>query len=235
MLNRRDRAKARDNVVELRPRQLVSCKANIPLIVLAYGLFLVTLGINAWVAYTKGTTIPDKILMASLGAIFEAMWFYLPSHSYTLWRQDQYLRSLLAGIFCIPLCVFVVYTSLGFASLFMDKASTVRAERITPAVADAQRRLDTLATSRNNECLKRGDRCRQLEKEEQTAIESLREARQTVSVLSDPQIASAAKLVSWISVGRYNPTADDFAMLRLLLLTLLPQLGGLVLMVAKRA
>lgn len=54
---------------------------------------------------------------------------------------------------------------------------------------------------------------------------SLREARDSVSLYSDPQITYAGKLITWVSLDRFNPSEDDFAMLRLLLLTLLPQLG----------
>src|SRR5262249_35480507 len=122
--------------------------------------------------------------------------------------------------------------SLGFASLNLSETATVRAERITPAVSDAQRQLDTLSASRASECQKRGDRCRQLEKDEQAAMERLRQARENVSANADPQITAAAKLIAWVTLGRFHPSADDFAMLRLLLLTLLPQLGGLVLMLA---
>jgi hypothetical protein len=41
-------------------------------------------------------------------------------------------------------------------------------------------------------------------------------------------------IIRWLSAGHVVPTADDFGMLRLALLTLLPQIGGLVLMVARR-
>jgi hypothetical protein len=37
-----------------------------------------------------------------------------------------------------------------------------------------------------------------------------------------------------VTRGSIRPSADDFEMLRLFLMTLLPQLGGLVLMVARR-
>ncbi len=40
------------------------------------------------------------------------------------------------------------------------------AEGISPELADAQRRLDTLAKSREGECRKWGDLCRGLEKDE---------------------------------------------------------------------
>lgn len=77
--------------------------------------------------------------------------------------------------------------------------------------------------------------CGPVDKEVLLAFEALREAREKVSETSDPQAASGAKLVAWVSADRFHPSADDFAMLRLLILTILPQLGGLVLMVARRA
>jgi hypothetical protein len=39
--------------------------------------------------------------------------------------------------------------------------------------------------------------------------------------------------VKWVTVGRLAPTSDDFGMVRLLLLALLPQLGGVLLMVGR--
>ena len=39
--------------------------------------------------------------------------------------------------------------------------------------------------------------------------------------------------MAWISHGLLRPTGDDFAMLRLILLALLPQIGGVLLMVAR--
>ncbi|MCK1653065.1 hypothetical protein IVA88_16730 [Bradyrhizobium sp. 149] len=204
------------------------------MVILAYSLGAVGLGINAWFAWSRGSSLPDKVLLSSLGFIAEAVMFFLLSQAKALWVCRQRGSFAVACIVWPVLFVFALTNSLGFASFNLSEANTVRAERITPAVADAQRRLDILSASRASECLKRGDKCRQLEKEEQQAIESLREARAQVSSTADPQIASAAKLITWMSQDRFHPSADDFAMLRLLLLTLLPQLGGLVLMVAKQ-
>jgi hypothetical protein len=209
-------------------------KSNLCLVILAYSLGIVGLGINAWFAWNRGSTVIDKVLLSSLGFIAEAIMFYLPAQTASLWTQRRWGGFGFACIVCVCLYAFALTNSLGFASLNLVESATVRSERITPAVADAQRRLDTLSASRRDECLKRGNRCRQLEKDEQTAIESLREARREVSATADPQIASAAKLIAWTSLDRFHPSADDFAMLRLLLLTLLPQFGGLVLLVAKK-
>jgi len=40
-------------------------------------------------------------------------------------------------------------------------------------------------------------------------------------------------IVAWVSRGMLRPTGDDFAMLRLILLALLPQIGGILLMVGR--
>jgi len=210
----------------------VKPKSNIPLVILAYSLGIVGLGINGWFAWSRGTTLIDKGLLSLLGLITEAMAFYLPIQASRLWIQRQVVGFVFASLVCVVLLLSAVINGLGFASLNLNETSTARAERITPAVADAQRKLDTRATSRKDECLRRGDKCRQLEKDEQQALEALREAREKVSETSDPQTASAAKLVAWVSQGRFHPSTDDFAMLRLLLLTCLPQLGGLILMVS---
>jgi hypothetical protein len=42
-------------------------------------------------------------------------------------------------------------------------------------------------------------------------------------------------MVAWISGGMVRPSEGDFAMLRLALLALLPQVGGILLMVGIRA
>ena len=50
---------------------------------------------------------------------------------------------------------------------------------------------------------------------------------------ADPQTATAAKLVNWLSAGLINVTTADVGMGRIALFTLLPQCAGLVLMLAR--
>jgi hypothetical protein len=223
------------NKVTIDATRIVPSKSNIPLVMLAYSWGVVGIGINGWFAWSRGTALIDKVLMSSQGFIAEATMFFLLTQAKSLWKDRQYGSFIGACLLWPILFAYALTSSQGFASLNLAETSTVRAERITPAVADAQRRLDTISALREKECLKIGDRCIQLRKDEQLAFESLREARDKVMSTSDPQIASAAKLIAWASLDRFHPSADDFAMLRLLLLTLLPQLGGLVLMVAKKA
>lgn len=50
---------------------------------------------------------------------------------------------------------------------------------------------------------------------------------------ADPQTEAAIRVVSWASFGTLRPTENDFAMLRLILFSLLPQIGGIVLLIGR--
>jgi hypothetical protein len=54
-----------------------------------------------------------------------------------------------------------------------------------------------------------------------------------VSATADPQTEAAINVVAWLSRGTIRPSAADFTMLRLVLLALLPQVGGILLMVGR--
>jgi hypothetical protein len=65
------------------------------------------------------------------------------------------------------------------------------------------------------------------------------EAKQTqatakVAAQAKPEATDFAGLVAWVSVGAVQPGARDFDMLWLLFRTFLPQIGGVVLMLARR-
>ena len=51
-------------------------------------------------------------------------------------------------------------------------------------------------------------------------------------VVADPQTETAARLITWAGAGVVRITADDVAMVRVFGMVLLPQMAGLVLMVA---
>ena len=56
---------------------------------------------------------------------------------------------------------------------------------------------------------------------------------QSVGQAADPQTDAAIRILAWMTDGALTPTGDDFAMLRLALLALLPQIGGILLMVGR--
>lgn len=235
MLNRRDRAKARDgNVIELRPRQsAVSCKANNwPLIILACIFGLLVAGSNASFAFSQATTTINQWYMAAIAVTPEAMLFCLPDQANSLWRQHRYVSFCIAVIVSLFFVTVVFIASSGFASQNISEASTVKAERESPDVKLAQRKLDTITADKEKECVKIGARCIQLRADEQLAIKELKDAREKVAISADPQLAFLAKLVT--KVSKYQPSLDDLAMFRVVLWAMFSLSGGLVLMVAKK-
>ena len=74
-------------------------------------------------------------------------------------------------------------------------------------------------------------------REREAAVNERRQApdttAQAVEQAADPQTEAAIRIVAWATHGALQPTGHDFAMLRLVLLVLLPQIGGILLMVGR--
>jgi hypothetical protein len=102
--------------------------------------------------------------------------------------QDGDWRTALKGValMCLALTV-VFFASSGFVLNAISSGTELRGERVTPAVELAQRTVNTLAKSREDECRKRGDRCRDLEAQERKALADLAAARAEVRAMADPQ------------------------------------------------
>jgi hypothetical protein len=130
---------------------------------------------------------------------------------------------------------FTLTAGLGFASVNLADVTSSRASRVTPAVTAAQAALDDAKVARDRECKSGTGRfCRDREATVTTAQAALAAAMHAVEQKADPQTEAARSMVAWLTLGAVRPSGDDFAMLRLILLSLLPQLGGILLMVARR-
>ena len=91
-------------------------------------------------------------------------------------------------------------------------------------------------SARDRECKHGvGKFCREREAAVNKHRQTLDTAMEAVGQTADPQTDPAIQLVAWATHGALQPSGDDFAMLRLVLLALLPQIGGLLLMVARLA
>jgi hypothetical protein len=55
----------------------------------------------------------------------------------------------------------------------------------------------------------------------------------SVEQTADPQTEAAIRIVAWVSRGMLQPSGNDFAMLRLVLVALPPQIGGILSMVER--
>jgi hypothetical protein len=119
-------------------------------------------------------------------------------------------------------------------SLVDDRLSTnisdvtlTRASRVTSAVTGAQAALTDAMAARDRECKGEvGKFCRDREAEVAERCQILDTAMASVGQTADPQTEAAIKLVAWASHGTLRPVPEDFVMLRLVLLALLPQVGG---------
>jgi hypothetical protein len=132
--------------------------------------------------------------------------------------------------------VFAVTAGIGFASTNITDVTLARASRVTPAVAVAQAALSDAMSARDRECKGGvGKFCRERELAVNERRQALDTAMQAVGQTADPQTDAAIRLVAWASLGALQPTGNDFAMLRLVLLALLPQIGGILLMVGRSA
>ena len=78
-----------------------------------------------------------------------------------------------------------------------------------------------------------GKFCREREAAVAERRQAVDAAMHSVEETADPQTNAAIRIVAWLSHGALQPTANDFAMLRLILLALLPQIGGILLMVGR--
>jgi hypothetical protein len=206
---------------------------NIVLTILAFGIAGVGVCINAWFAHSLAPAEIAGWLFMAAGVLADCLAFVLPDRATHLWRQRRVGMSATAWAVWSLTFTFALYAGVGFASLNIADTVMARAGRTTPAVEVAQRALSDAKAARDRECGKVGPVCSQREdtvRERQTELTS---AMTKVSAAADPQTDAAAKLLAWVSFGGLRPTPDDFGMLRLFLMTLLPQIGGIVLMVAR--
>jgi hypothetical protein len=126
--------------------------------------------------------------------------------------------------------VFAVTAGVGFASSNIADVTLARASRVTPTVVAAQAALSDATSARDRECKGGVGKFR---REREAAVNERRQAldtaMQAVVRTADPQTDAAIRIVVWASRGALQPTGNDFAMLRLFLLALLPQIGGTLL------
>jgi hypothetical protein len=213
--------------IERQPRY-----ASAPLAVIAHGFFALGVGINLWNAWTGGP-IANMILPAAMGVLAEAVMFFLPERTLSLPLTGK----LLAWAFLAVVTAFALTNSLRMASIISADQAMARADRQTVGTGSAESKLDKAKAARDQVCgkgLAKTKACRDREQDVAELKGQPAEAQKKVAAQAKPESADFAKLVAWVSMGALRPAADDFDMLWLLFRTLLPQVGGLVLMLARR-
>ena len=217
------------NVTATARRRIVSW----PLVTIAYGFFGLGIGINVWNASVNGPLV-DVALPGALGILAESVMFFLPAWAITL----SPVRQVVALALLVFVAAFALTNSLRMASIIAADQATARADRQTEGVHTADRALETARARRDEACgrgLGKTFACKARQDEVAKLEAKQSQAMIKVAAQSRPEAGDFAKLVSWVSRGTVQPGADDFAMLWLLFRTFLPQVGGIVLMLAQRS
>jgi hypothetical protein len=201
----------------------------------ALALSTVGIVINGWFARSLGSTEPAGWLFLAVGVAADMAALVLPSTAAGLWHTGQRATALVGWVVWLATFVFAVTAGIGFASTNISDVTLVRASRVTPAVTTAQAMLADAMAARDRECKGGvGKFCREREALVAERRQFLDAAMTIVGQAADPQTEAAIKLVAWISGGMIRPAPEDFAMLRITLLALLPQIGGMLLMIRRR-
>jgi hypothetical protein len=202
----------------------------------ALALAAVGITINGWFARSLGSSDVAGWLFLAVGVAADLVALVMPSCAAGLWRTGHRATAMVGWAVWLMTFVFAVTAGIGFASTNISDTTIARASRITPAIAGAQAALADAMAARDRECKGGvGKFCREREAAVAERRQILDSAMASVGQTADPQSEAAIKLVTWISHGLLRPTSDDFAMLRLVLLALLPQIGGILLMVGRHA
>jgi hypothetical protein len=201
----------------------------------ALALSAVGIAINGWFARSLGSSDAAGWLFLAVGVAADLAALVLPSTAAGLWHTGQRATALVGWVVWFVTFVFAVTAGIGFASTNISDVTLVRASRATPAVTSAQAMLADAMAARDRECKGGvGKICREREAAVAERRQLFDAAMTSVGQAADPQTDAAIKLVAWISRGMVRPVPDDFAMVRLTLLALLPQIGGMLLLISRR-
>jgi hypothetical protein len=202
------------------------------LVMLAYGFFLLGIAINVWNAWSAGNWA-DMALPAAMGVLAEGVVFFLPARAMVLPAG----RRMLAFALLLFVSAFALTNSLRMASIIAADQAAARADRQTLGVQTADHALDAARAERDKACGKGQGKtiaCQARQAEVTKLGSKQTQATEKVAAQAKPEATDFAGLVAWVTMGTVQPGARDFDMLWLLFRTFLPQIGGLVLMLARR-
>jgi hypothetical protein len=210
--------------------------ASVLLSIAALALAAVGITINGWFARSLGSSDIAGWLFLAVGVAADLVALVMPSCAAGLWQSRHRATALVGWAVWLMTFVFAVTAGIGFASTNISDVTIARASRVTPAIAGAQATLNDAMAARDRECKSGvGKFCREREAAVVERRQLLDSAVASVGQSADAQSDAAIKLVTWLSHGLLRPTMEDFAMLRLVLLALLPQIGGILLLVGRHS
>jgi hypothetical protein len=208
--------------------------AQILLVIAAFALAGVGVTMNGWFAQSLGSSDIAAWLFLAIGVAADLVALAVPSVATRLWRTRHRATAAAGWAIWVMTFAFAVTAGIGFASTNITDVALARGSRVTPGIETARAELADAMSARDRECARGvGPICRQREGTVNERRQVLDTAMRSIEQTADPQTDAAVRVVAWVSRGVVKPTSDDFAMLRLVLLALLPQIGGILLMVGR--
>jgi hypothetical protein len=202
----------------------------------ALGLAAVGVTMNGWYARSLGSTEIAGWLFLAVGVCADLIALSIPACAAQQWQARNRITAAVAWVIWLMPFGMAVTAGIGFASVNIADVTAVRASRETPTIVTARNALADAMQARDRECAGGvGKFCRQREEAISERRRVLNEAMRSVEQSADPQTEAATRMAAWLTRARLQPTGDDFAMVRLFLLALLPQIGGILLMIARPA
>lgn len=209
---------------------------SIVLSIAAIALAGVGVTMNGWFARSLGSSDVAGYLFLAVGVASDLAALALPTSAARLWQTRQWASALAGWLIWAMTFAFALTAGIGFASLNIAETTMTRSSRSTPAMTNAQTALVDAMASRDRECKGGiGKFCRERETAVAERQQAFNAAAHSVEQAADPQAEAATRLIAWVSLGALKPSSNDFDMVRLMLLVLLPQVGGLLLMVGRNA
>lgn len=226
--------KAERTFANARPNANAVRLAQIALTTAALGLAIVGVTMNGWFARSLGSSEIAGWLFLAIGVAADLVALAVPSCAAQLWHARQRGTALAGWAIWAATFAFAVTAGIGFASTNIADVTLARSSRVTPAIETAQAAVSDAMSARDRECARGvGPICRQREETVNERRRALDTAMHSIEQTADPQTEAATRIVAWVSGGVLKPTGEDFAMLRLVLLALLPQVGGILLMLGR--
>jgi len=217
---------------------LFSVQAIIALALFALAIVVAYFGlrINAWYGASLARDAEASALLAGLSITGDAVALLLPTTAQLVRGR---LEKISAWALWLVTLGIALMAAIGFASVNISDTGASRA-RTANETAQLTAQLTRLEGERAAIKVKpaavQGLRNYRVEAARVDGLDAQIAATQTklaalpAVTIADPQAEMAAHLLRWISGGIVNASSSDIAMLRIVGMTLLPQISGLVLM-----
>lgn len=205
---------------------------------LALAIAYFGLQINSWYGASLGRDAQAAALLAGLAITGDAVALLLPTVAQLV--QSRLEKFFAWAVWLLTLTIAVM-AAVGFAATNISDTSAGRA-KVANELASLTAQVNRLEAERARINVKpaavqglrnyRAEVARANEIEAQLTAARARLAALPAVTTADPQADMAASLLRWVSGGFIQASAGDIGMVRIIGMTLLPQISGLLLMLA---